>query len=171
MTTLKYNPLLVLCVTLLLSSCIYFGGSSPDDVDYIVESYDPVIIKREIFNASVTLMPPQKQEVMGKIYVKDNFLFINEPNKGFHIYDNTNPENPVKLKFLKVIGSTDVSIKGDVLFVNNLVDLIAITFNNTLNEVIVTKRVEGVFPELFSPDGFKADLAPDEVVVDWILKN
>ncbi|TBN04401.1 hypothetical protein EYD45_07220 [Hyunsoonleella flava] len=173
MTTLKHKPLLYLLFTLLLSSCIYFGGSDDDDplIDVTSNRYDPVILKRESFNTSIELMPPQNQGIMGKIYIKDNYLFINEPNKGFHIYDNSNPENPIKLKFLKVLGSTDVSIKQDILYVNNAVDIIALSFSNDFNEVTVSKRIENVFPEMISPDGYRANIASDEVVIDWTLKN
>lgn len=173
MSTTKHKPLLVTLCCLLLSSCFYFGGSDDDDplIDIVSNNYDPVVLKRDNFNTSVALMPPKNQDIMGKIYVKDNYLFINEPNKGFHIYDNANPENPVKLKFLKVLGSTDVSIKQDILYINNAVDLIALSFTNGFNEVTVSKRIENIFPELISPDGFLANVAPDEVVVDWKLKN
>lgn len=169
MTTLKTNKPIFMLLVLTLSSCIYFG-TEEDELDY--ESiYEPIIMKRDAFNVSVKLSPPQPQSEMGKIYVKDNFLFISEPNKGFHIFNNSNPKTPEKLKFLKVPGSTDISIKSDVLYINNAVDLIAVTFNNSFNEVTVTKRIENVFPEKISPDGFLAGAANDEVVIDWKLKN
>lgn len=171
MTTFKHKPLLYLFCTLLLSSCFY-GRNDDDIIDVEPPSqYEPVILKRESFNTSVELLPPQNQDIMGKIYVKDGYLFINEPNKGFHIYDNSNPQNPVALKFLKVLGSTDVSIKQEVLYINNAVDLIAVTFNTDFSEVTVSKRVEHIFPELISPDGYRANIASDEVVVNWKLKN
>ncbi|GAB1858461.1 hypothetical protein MHTCC0001_32980 [Flavobacteriaceae bacterium MHTCC 0001] len=164
----KHKTLLLLLFTTTLSSCFYWGAD--DDVNS-GSNYEPVILKREVFNNSVELLPAKSQDVMGKIYIKDHYLFISEPNEGFHIFDNTDPENPLKLKFLKVMGSTDISIKGDVLYINNAVDLIAITFNGNLNELTVTKRIENIFPELISPDGFLANLAQDEVVIDWKLKN
>lgn len=171
MTKIKHT-ILTLTVLSVFSSCIYVRNDDDDIVDPEPQSqYEPIIIKREEFNTSVALLEPQTQEEMGKIYVKDNFLFISEPYKGFHIFDNTNPENPVKLKFLKVLGSTDISIKKEVLYINNAVDLIAITFNNTFNEVTVSKRIEDVFPELISPDGFQANAGHDGIVVDWKLKN
>jgi hypothetical protein len=29
----------------------------------------------------------------GKIYIKDDLMFINDVNKGFHVYDYTDPKN------------------------------------------------------------------------------
>lgn len=67
--------------------------------------------------------------------MKDDFLIINGPNKGFHIYDNTNPENSKKLKFLEVLGSTDVSIKGNSIYTNNAIDLITLLVNDDFTSI------------------------------------
>lgn len=67
--------------------------------------------------------------------MKDDFLIINEPNKGFHIYDNTNPENSKKLKFLEVLSSTDVSIKGNSIYTNNAIDLITLLVNDDFTSI------------------------------------
>lgn len=172
-TMTKTKHLITIIIVLsVLSSCFYGRNDDDDIIDAEPQSqYEPVILEREAFNTSVALLEPQNQEEMGKIYVKDNFLFISEPYKGFHIFDNTNPENPIKLKFLKVLGSTDISIKNEVLYINNAVDLIAITFNNTFTEATVSKRIEDIFPELISPDGYHANTGHNDVVVDWKLKN
>src|SRR6476646_316205 len=36
----------------------------------------------------------------GKIYIKDNLIFINEIDKGIHVIDNTNPSHPQQIAFL-----------------------------------------------------------------------
>ena len=38
--------------------------------------------------------------VPGKIYVKDNILFVNELAEGVHIIDNTNPSQPELIGFI-----------------------------------------------------------------------
>ena len=161
-------------ITLLLTlntACPYFGGTD-DDINNISSNYEPVIIDRETFENSTELVAGQPIEKSGKIYVKDNYLIINEPNKGFHIYDNTNPENPINIKFLKVLGSSDLSIKNNIVYANNAVDLIALTINENFETITVTKRVRNVFPELTSPDGFFSNsLSNSEIVIDWNIKN
>jgi hypothetical protein len=40
---------------------------------------------------TITIAPPQELENPGKIYLYGDYLLINEPTKGIHILDNTNP--------------------------------------------------------------------------------
>ncbi|WP_197276110.1 hypothetical protein [Mangrovimonas sp. TPBH4] len=134
--------------------------------------YTPVIMERSEFEASTTLESPKSIVNSGKIYVKDNFLFINEKNEGFHIFDNSNPENPINIGFIKVLGSSDLAIKGDILYVNNATDLVAIQPNFETETVTVTKRISNTFPQLFSPDGFEYyNLQEDDIIINWVLND
>lgn len=160
--------LLILSLILLNTSCPFYGG---DDGFIQTSAYEPVILEREAFENSTELVDDQSIETSGKIYVKDNYLIINEPRKGFHIYDNTNPENPTKIKFLRVLGSSDLSIKGNMIYANNARDLIALSIDEDFKNVTVTKRLQNVFPELLSPDGFYGYASNSQVIIDWKLKN
>lgn len=165
---------LMLLLTCLVASCMW--DLNDDDPDLIVDppfesAYEAVILPRDAFETSTELLDTEPLEETGKIYVKDQYLLINEPNKGFHIYNNSDPSNPIKIKFLKVLGSSDISIKGNVLYINNAVDLIALTFSADFSDVQITKRVRDVFPVMVSPDGFFTNPSNDEVVVDWTLIN
>src|SRR5512136_2814173 len=44
----------------------------------------------------------------GKIYYKDNYIFIVEELKGIHVYDNTDPASPVKKVFVNLPGVVDI---------------------------------------------------------------
>jgi len=164
------KKILVLCLLILNSSCIFFTGRG--DIENPLESaYKAITVDRETFEKSTIITNAQQNETSGRIYIKDNYLIINEPNKGFHVYNNSNPETPINIAFLKVLGSTNVSIKNNVVYANNATDLIALKINAEFNTVEVTKRVKNVFPEKISPDGFIHNTKDDEVVVDWILKQ
>ena len=173
MRYLKF-PLFFLIV-LGLNGCCIFGDCEDDGFEndpLAFSQYEPVYLDRGILEQSVRLMEPIPILNSGKIYIKDNLLFVGEARKGFHVFDNTNPENPVKIKFIEVPGSTDLAIRNNVLYVNQATDLIAARFNVASNELSVTKRVENMFPELLSPDGYYANDLPDNsVVVDWKLKD
>ena len=151
----------MMCSILLISmSCTW-----PEDEYPYESSFEAITMSREEFEKSTALIDNQPIEKSGKIYIKDHFLIINEPRKGFHIYDNSDPKKPVKLKFLKVLGSTDLSIKGNTIFANNAVDLISITTNENFSTIEVTKRIRNIFPELIAPDGFFN--TDTNIVLDW----
>jgi len=153
-----------MALTLTLTSCIW---GETDDLNE--SDYEAVTVSREALETSTELLATKPLEETGKIYIKDQYLLINEPNQGFHIYDNSDPSNPTKIKFLKVLGSSDISIKGNVLYINNAVDLIALTYDASFNTIQITKRVRNVFPEMLSPDGFFPNQDSNDIVVDWIL--
>ena len=159
--------------TMLFSSCIWDVNDDDggDPFGSSQSNYEAVIIPRETFETSTQLLYAKQIEETGKIYVKDQYLLINEPNKGFHIYNNSDPANPTKIKFLKVLGSSDISIKNNVLYINNAVDLIALTFNSDFSDIQITKRIKDVFPVMLSPEGFYPNPGNDEVVIDWTLIN
>jgi len=80
----------------------------------------------------------------GKIYVKDNFLYVNEKGKGIHIIDNTDPANPKKQSYMAIPGNLDVAMKGDYLYADSYMDLVAINMKTKK-----TTRVPDVFKGSF----------------------
>lgn len=158
--------------------CILFQACWPvnQDDDFIPfeSQYEPVFLARTDFEKSVTVKNSLAIGTSGKIYIKDNLLFINELNKGFHVYDNSDPTNPKSIKFLEAPGSTDMAIRSNIIYINQATDLIAVEYSAQTNTASLTKRIPNTFPELRSPDGFDAygyDIPENSVVVDWKLKN
>ncbi|WP_378184109.1 hypothetical protein [Aquimarina sp. SS2-1] len=173
---MKKTKLLVLSVLIVcLQSCCPFLVDCQNDDDFPIEprftQYEPVLLDRSDFESSVVLEDPMAIETSGKIYIKDNLLFINEVHKGFHIYDNTDPTSPTPIKFLKAPGSTDLAVRDNMIYINQATDLIAVEYSST-NEITLTKRVVDVFPELRSPDGFLPYGTPENnVVIGWTRIN
>ncbi|MFD0988887.1 hypothetical protein ACFQ1R_02155 [Mariniflexile jejuense] len=163
------NKLYIICLILTCTSCLYIRNN--DDTEPQKSSFKAVTINRSDFENSTELMEAKPNIESGKIYVKDNYLIINEPNEGFHIYNNSNQKTPIKIGFLKILGSTDLTIKGDIIYANNAVDLIALKIDLELNSIEITKRVKNIFPEKASPDGYYNDTPTDEVLINWVLKN
>ncbi len=108
----------------------------------------------------------------GKIYYKDNFIFINERGQGIHIIDNTDPSAPVNLGFINIPGNWDMAIKGNTLYADNALDLIAIDIANP-TQINVVKRIENNFPASRFPDefGVSFECVDDTkgIVVGWEL--
>ena len=135
--------------------------------------YRPIMMTREVLESSVELIEPAKLIKPGKIYIKDDYLFINEKYKGLHIIDNTDPSNPVNKGFLRIPGSIDMAMKGNILYVDNAVDLVAIDLSDPSN-IIVTRRIKNVFPEIVPPGEFdipwmySIDQRPENtVIIGW----
>ncbi len=84
----------------------------------------------------------------GKIYVYGDYLLINEINEGIHIYDNTNPANPINLSFITIAGNRDMAVKENVLYADNAVDLLAIDIK-VVTAPKLLKRINSVFTNSF----------------------
>ena len=56
--------------------------------------------------------------------------YINDKYKGIHVIDNKNPENPVKIAFIKIAGNVDISVKDNYLYADSLKDLLVFNISN-----------------------------------------
>ncbi len=126
-------------LTLLVFSC-------RDEVteDFTVEGLRPVYITAEIAD-SVMSLPPQPIVQLGKIYYKDNLIYVGERGQGVHIIDNTNPEDPVPMSFIQIPGNKDIVIVDNLMYADNYSDLLTIDISD-INDVKEINRVEGVYP-------------------------
>jgi len=105
----------------------------------------PIYMSYEDFRSSLNFEAPHDLTTKGSIYIKDNYLFVSEPNKGVHIIDNSDPSNPINKGFIKILGNTGLLIKGNYLYANSFIDLVVIDISNILAPKEI-KRLENVFP-------------------------
>jgi hypothetical protein len=134
------------CLTILLfTSCwgIYerpLPGAFPDQK---VLGYKPVYS-----NDSSILLPrlmtPQPVQHPGKIYVKGNLIFQNEVGDGIHVIDNSDPAAARRIGYIRLLGNTEMSIKGNFLYANSYVDLVIIDVYNWRHPIQV-KRLKNAF--------------------------
>ena len=92
----------------------------------------------------IKTLPAQDLENPGKIYVKDNYLFINELKKGIHVIDNTNPSLPKAISFIQILGNIDMGVKDNILYADSYTDFIALDISNPQN-VKEVSRIKEVF--------------------------
>ncbi len=161
---MKANYLIVL-LFLSFTSCFY---NDDNVIPQPTSSFEATTMLRSELEASIVLQDAKPITETGKIYVKGQYLFINEPYVGFHIINNTDPSNPVVEKFLVTPGATDLIFKDNSFYINQAVDLVALKFNASFDGVIETQRVENIFPQLLSPDGFFPNVGSNEIVINWI---
>jgi len=105
----------------------------------------PIYTSFEEFRSSINLEDPHALTTKGGIYIKDNYLFVTEPNNGVHIIDNSNPSAPNNIGFLKITGNTGIIIKGNYLYANALIDLVVIDISILSNPKEVG-RLKNIFP-------------------------
>ncbi len=158
--TLK--PLLVLLLPALYSSC-----SDKVEDTYIVN--EPVYMSYEDLRNSFKVAKGEEIRQPGKIYFKDDYVFVNEYQKGIHIIDNSNPGSPEVVSFLEIPGNVDLAIRENILYADSYVDLVAIDISN-LNEIKEVNRVENAFPYILPFNDYGLVEGVDEtkgVVVAW----
>jgi hypothetical protein len=104
----------------------------------------PVTFSLQQIRTGIASEAPLDLTNPGKIYVKDNYLFINEIKKGIHIFDNSNPEKPLNVAFLKIPGVVDMAVKENTLYADNYTDIVAFDISDP-KSIKETGRVKDVF--------------------------
>lgn len=94
---------------------------------------------------AVQPQPAKPIQSLGRLYLYENYLFINERNQGIHIYDNSDPTAPVAKGFLAIPGNTALSIRDKYLYADSYVDLVTLDLNDPEN-IQVVQRETDVFP-------------------------
>lgn len=166
------RSILYILPLILLSSCIDWDGDpvSPNNV----EGYQPIYMAAaDAYNVYATT--PQDLKNPGKIYIFNDYLFINEINRGIHVIDNSDPSNPVKLSFINIPGNKDIAVSSNILYADNITDLVALDISDVQN-ITVEKRIKDAYDKSnqFYPTGvfnvyFECVDTAKGVVVDWKL--
>ncbi len=142
-------------MTLLGLSLLLEGCTDKCEVTHEYIYLEPVFTPLQEIRASVELTAPQPIAAVGKIYFKDDYLYVNEPGKGIHIIDNSNPSSPLPVKFLAIPGNFDLAIKGNTLYADSYVDLVAFDVSS-VSGIHEVARLEGILKQ-YSVFGWEID--------------
>lgn len=148
----------------ILTLPIVFSGCLNDEVVTKYSFYRPVYKTTEQARAEIKSYTAQEIEHPGKIYVKGGYLYLNELQKGIHVIDIRNIQNPIRVGFIKIPGAVDMAVRGNILYADMYTDLIALDISNPL-DVKRTHIVEGAFPESMY---YGQLMTKDKVIADWI---
>jgi len=168
MKKLLFGPLFI-CF---LFSCNPDPGST---LNAEIPGYVPVYASFEDIS-QITVENARPTAHAGKIYAFGSFIFQNDLNEGIHIIDNSDRNNPKKVAFLKVPLSTEIAVKGNFLYTNNLDDLVVFDISNASQPTLVN-RVKKVFPQFnqdyppFQNVYFECADPSKGIVVRWEQKN
>ncbi len=136
----KIIPIITL---LLFFSIIFFSCEDSTLREYT--GYAPEYLSYKDLRASVATEQNVDMKNPGKIYFKDNYIFIVEERQGIHVFDNTDPSSPVKKVFIKLPGVVDISISGNILYADSYIDLVVLDLGN-INNIHEVGRLQDILP-------------------------
>lgn len=147
---------------------VLFSGCIKDKVSRTYQ------IMRPIYESKATVLNNIKgnttQELVkpGKIFIRGNYLYINEIDKGVHVYDNSDPSHARQVSFLSIPGNLDVAVSGHYLYADMYTDLLTIDIGDPLNPKLVDTSAN-VFTDRYFQNG--SFTTSDKVIVGWVVKD
>ncbi len=138
---MKHVFIIVTCFLLLLSC------SDKNNNVGKVDGYVPVYANNTQEGTQISWQSPQAIVNGGKIATIGNRLYQVEVDKGIHVVDITTPAAPVKMGFIKNNFCRELTLKGNYIYTNNLIDLVVLEVSN-INTVVVSARIANAFPDL-----------------------
>jgi hypothetical protein len=134
--------------------------------------YAPVQMAIKDLQASARSESPKEILATGKIYTKDQYLFVSEPRAGIHIIDNTNPAAPQKIAFLKVLGNMDIAVKGNMLYADSYTDLTVFDISDPRHITLVKRVPEAIsYPTDVNGMTVGWKLSKDSIVVGYTYRD
>jgi hypothetical protein len=164
------NRILPLAISFLVAGLVtlIFQGCFKDKCTSHYTFWEPVYRTKAEARANIKNNPAQDIERPGKIYIRGNYIFLNEIDKGIHIIDNSNPSAPRNIAFVNIPGNLDMAVKGNTLYADFYSDLVAIDITDPAH-IVTTKFVENMFPERAWGNGFSPNPSLD--IIDWVRKD
>jgi hypothetical protein len=172
---MKKNLISILSISILIAYVVFLlpgcskDGNKADTQKYTYTVYTPVYKSRADVIAGINGYASTPIEQAGKLYIKDNFIYVNEINKGIHIINNSDPSNPVQVAFLSIPGNIDIAIKGNILYADMYDELLALDITDP-HHAKLTNTIKNFFTERTFIGSFLAN-TDDEVAVDWSEKD
>ncbi len=168
------NTKIIPIITLLTFSSIIFY-SCEDNTLREYKGYAPIYLSYADLRSSVTQEQNVNLKNPGKIYFKDNYIFIVEELKGIHVFDNTNPASPVKKTFIRLPGVVDISISGYIMYADSYVDIVVLDVEN-IDNIHEAGRMADILPYTVpatTDTHFPMAYVDKEkgVVIDWELRT
>ncbi len=122
--------------------------------------------------AGLTAAAPEPLKNAGQIYLYQNWLLVGELGRGIHVFDNTDPSNPVNRAFINLPGANDMAVRDGILLADNYIDLVAVDLADPLAPKLLS-RVENVFPYNAYGDGYIVgyEITDETVTVDCDSPN
>jgi hypothetical protein len=146
---------------------VFQGCKKPCKGSNTYTYFVPLYKDKATVKANIKSNAPQPLQKPGKIYIRGNYIFVNEIDKGLHVIDNSNPAVPVNRSFIDLPGNVDIAVKGNLLYADFYRDMVVMDISNPL-DVQVKNFVDKVFPERYYY-GYSADST--KIICGWEKKT
>jgi len=156
----------ILGIGILLLMTLSFQSCFEDECESVhtYTRYDPVYVTLEdIRTNNISLLQGQALENPGKLYLYKNYILINEQGKGIHFYDNADVQSPRHVGFISIHGNFDMAIKDDILYADNIIDLLAIDISTVKQPVLVDRQLDA-FVSYENSNGYVSHYLNSKVV-------
>jgi len=139
----------ILALTI-ISICCFLSCTNDDGIQFeTVTIANAVLETKTALRDQITIEGPTNILTSGKIFVYQDYVFVNDKNRGVHVIDNENPLAPQKIAFIKIPGNEDVEIRNDILYADSYTDLVLFDISNINN----IERIQ-IYEDVFDGFGF-----------------
>lgn len=167
---MKNKKLAFAVLGLLLTAAFALQGCIKDTVTrtYTYTLYRPVYKTTAEVRSNIKPNPSRQVSQPGKLFIRGQYIFLNEVEKGIHIIDNADPAHPRNIAFIDIPGNVDLAVKGNTLYADLYTDLVALDISDPLQTKVISIS-EDAFPHRMFYSRFYLDST--KIVVDWIKKD
>jgi hypothetical protein len=99
----------------------------------------------ELRTSAVKVKGPEPVVARGKLLIDGDTLFLSDPGRGVHVFDNSDPKSPRALMFLEIPGNIDVAVRDGHLYADSFVDLLVFDLDLPNGTAKLIGRVEDQF--------------------------
>ena len=135
----------------------------------------PIKISITEIRNSVAVEDPQPTTESGKMYQYEDYVFVNESNEGVHVIKGLEEEHLQKIKFLRIPGNKDISVRDGFLYADSYFDLVVFDISD-IDNIEHVNTLENVFPNYFynfieGADWFDFEGVDfeNEIIIGWEL--
>ncbi|MGN6618479.1 MAG: LVIVD repeat-containing protein [Ilyomonas sp.] len=151
-------------VLLVILSAFCFISCTKDTVTEHYTFYRPVYKTKDEVKNNIKSNAAESLQQPGKLFIKGNYIFLNDIDKGIHVIDYSNPAQPRNAAFINIPGNRDLAVRGNYLYADCYTDLVTIDISNP-SDVKLKQFINGVFPQRYYTN-YTADTG--RVIQEWV---
>lgn len=149
---------------------------SCDPSDLVTEGMVPVYISFDDFSF-IKSNAPQPYTQLGKIVTTGDYIYLNEINKGIHVVNNSQPNDPVKEYYWSIPGNKEFTLVDGVLYADNGKHLLVIDISKP-DAIVLVKVIKDQYdPGLLEEyprnyQGWFECYDPSKgIIFDWMMSK